>query len=222
MKILFKIVILLCLVSPIITKSQEDSTQIFTSPHNLLTTEQQNEISQSAGLDILITEWGFGAGFNYTLYRDNLQFCFGTSFSGLKNSFEYSNYLVDGEYRVLNKINRVYRIPMTFSVQYEPFKKYLDDSFRPFVSLGTGASLILTSPYEKTFFESLNYLENYIKPTVFLGIGSFFSNNNQAVYSVYFRYYYVPIPANEVFSLNKYSITEGGGLFFGISVGMGW
>jgi hypothetical protein len=210
----------------------QDTNFIFKSSRPLL---QNNtglrDYHNIAGGDFFLTEVGFGFGGHYNkIFNEALLLDFSLNFSGLRNSDEQKVQVQDPEtgyveYRVLNKVNRLYRMPVTVGVKYHLLSKLLGDSFQPYIGGGAGATVIMQLPYEEfanDFFKSLNYATFYIKPTIYLGFGADFGVASKTRTTVYLNYNYTPFGADGIESIRGLPIHNCGGVFLGLRFGVAW
>lgn len=226
-----KILILPLLILTYFTSfgQDSDSTFIFESPRPLVQTDVTlKEYKIGYGADIFLTNVGFGFGGYYQNFLTRTsQIEVSLHFSSLRNSDETIVRVVDPvdntiEYVYKNKINRLYRMPVTVSYKRHILTKTLGSGFKPFLVGGLGGTLIMDIPYknfENEFFEALNYPEFYIKPTVMGGVGLDFGMNSSKRMSVYLNYLYTPPGGDRIISIENLPIDNCGGIFLGIKLG---
>jgi drug/metabolite transporter (DMT)-like permease len=174
---------------------QYDSTMVFGNPQNPLITADTSSSLNSYGLDVLFSNNGFGLGFFYRKeYSRTLQGFASLAISEAKDNNEveyYDPYTYQSI--VPGKINRFLVFPLTFGVQYRLFEDEILDNFRPYISGGVGPAVVLSSPYEKEFFNSLGYARAHWTFNAFVGAGAFFGNEKGNIMGVSFRYYILPV-----------------------------
>lgn len=218
--------------------SQEtDSTIVFESPNKDITTPVKAELHDAWGIDILLSNNGFGlAGFYRREFSRDL---FGTITLGIAeskddNEVEYIDYW--GQSYVFGKINRFLLIPLHLGIQYRLFADDITDSFRPYVNASIGPSLILASPYidlntgeQIEYFKSLGKGRAHYTVGGFIGAGAYFGSDLGSLSGVNIRYYFVPVaggipsmfelPDREGDPLKVRRKKEFGGFFITINIG---
>jgi hypothetical protein len=174
---------------------QNDSSMVFGNPQNPLITADTSSPTHSYGLDVLFSNNGFGLGFFYRKeYSRTLQGFASLAISEAKDNNEveyYDPYTYQSI--VPGKINRFMVFPLTFGVQYRLFEDDILDNFRPYISGGIGPAVVLSSPYEKEFFNSLGYAQAHWTFNAFVGGGAFFGSEKGNIMGVSFRYYVLPV-----------------------------
>lgn len=224
---------------------------VFHSPRNdsslALTdnTLEQPSYRNAWGLDILISNDGFGLG---TFYRREFSedlFGFGMfsiSESKDEREFEQFDYRYGVSY-VPGKLQRFLVMPLTFGVQYRLFREDIADNFRPFVNAGAGPTMIFSAPFAEVtrtatgtiqanqieFFKSLGRGQAHYTASAFIGVGANFGSEKANVFGVNFRYYFTYLLGDGLPSL--YNTTTGdlaatkrefGGFFITLNVGMAY
>lgn len=202
---------------------EEDSTIIFKSPRPLISEQQQSKLNSKIwGVDVLFSTNGFGAGFFYQRNFSELTSGFiNLGISGARNSDEFEYYDIQAEkYLVKDKINRLYIFPLTVGVQYRLFADKIAETFRPHVNMGIGTTFILSTPYDREFFSAFGYANGYTRFGGFLGIGADLGGSGKNSMGVNVRYYFIPFGGDGLESISGLPITDFGGLFLTISVGL--
>jgi len=178
-------------------------------------------MNNSLCLDIIFSNSGFGGGllYTHTLDKDNILFA-NFYISGARNTdeLEYWDYNT-GTWRVPNKVNRLFMIPLTFGYTRLMFQDAIAGSFKPFITGGVGPALILSTPYEKEWFSAWNYTQAYIRLDTYIGIGAYFSLIDNSIASANIRYYYIPFGGEGLESIRNLPIKDFGGLVLSLSVG---
>ncbi len=228
-----KLVLTIILLVTVFTEDilSQDTNFIFKSPRPLLESSiALRDYNHIAGADIFITEAGFGLGGHYQKYI-NKKFLFqcDINFSGLKNSDEQKAQYITPEgdivYLVLNKVNRIYRMPLSIGVKYNVLSSILGDGFKPYIGAGVGGSMIFILPYEEfhdDFFGSINYMKTEIKPLAYVETGADFGSDSKKRSTVYVRYYYIPYGGKGIESIRDLPIENCGGVFLGLRFGFAW
>ncbi|MBI3259311.1 MAG: hypothetical protein HYZ54_07565 [Ignavibacteriae bacterium] len=204
---------------------EEDSTIIFKSPRPLISEQQQSKLNSKIwGVDVLFSTNGFGAGFFYQRNFSDLTSGFiNFGVSGARNSDEFEDYdYSKNEFFIKNKVNRLYIFPLTIGVQYRIFADKIAETFRPHINAGVGSTFILAIPYERTvsFFTSLGQANTYTRFGGFLGIGADLGGSGKNSMGVNVRYYFIPFGGDGLESIRGLPITDFGGLFLTVSVGL--
>ena len=106
------------------TPKTTDTTIIFTpSDPNLIREQSYSPTVQAWGLDLLLSNHGFGMGVFYRYeMSDELSLMFNFAISDVKDDTEFERYDYFGQSIIPGKKNRLLLLPLTFSVQYRLFK----------------------------------------------------------------------------------------------------
>ncbi len=210
----------------------------------------QENFRNAWGLDVLISNDGFGLG---TFYRRELtEDLFGFamfSISEAKDEREFEQYdYYYGVSYVPGKLRRFMVMPLTFGLQYRLFREDITDNFRPFVNVGAGPTMIFSSPFTEItivrdangnpistqsnqieFFKSLGKGQAHYTASAFIGVGANFGTEKASVFGVNFRYYFTYLFGNGLPSLYNTSTGEiaarkkdFGGFFITLNVGMAY
>ncbi|MFZ4621585.1 MAG: hypothetical protein ACOYNS_13575 [Bacteroidota bacterium] len=188
-----KIFFLLLIGMSFLSAQSKDSTIIFSSPDAEILAPVQSSYNDGWGVDILLSNNGFGfAGFYRHQYSRELAgtVTLGIAESKDDNEVEYFDYW--GQSYIPGKINRFLMMPIMFGAQYRLFADDITDSFRPYVNGGVGPTVILASPYDKEFFNSLAYGQAHYTFGGYVGIGAFFGSDMGSLSGINVRYYYIP------------------------------
>lgn len=187
------IILMIFIITSSLFTQQKDSTLIFESPDQEFTKPIPSAMDDAWGVDILLSNNGFGlAGFYRHQYSRDL---FGTVTLGVAeskddNEVEYFDYW--GQSYIPGKINRFLLIPLHVGVQYRLFADDITDSFRPYLNAGVGPSVVLASPYNREYFNSLGYARAHYTVGGYVGIGAFFGSDIGSLSGINLRYYFVP------------------------------
>lgn len=173
------------------------------------------------GLDIMIGESGFGLG---TFFRNQLSMKW-TVFTDLSLSetkddreFEYVDFF--GRTFTIGKKNRVFAIPFNVGVQYRIFENIIYDNLRPYLNFGIGPTLVLTTPYEKEFFNAFGDTQSKIAVGGYLGFGANFGLDKSSLVGLNFRYYYTHFFDKGVESLYDRYKKSFGSFFVTLNLGL--
>ncbi len=177
----------------LLAAQSKDSTIIFSSPDADILTPVQSSYNDAWGVDILLSNNGFGfAGFFRHQYTRELSgtVTLGIAESKDDNEVEYFDYW--GQSYVPGKVNRFLMMPVMFGAQYRLFADDITDSFRPYINGGAGPTVVLASPYEREFFNSLGYGRAHYTLGAYVGLGAFFGSEAGSLSGINIRYYYIP------------------------------
>lgn len=172
------------------------------------------------GFDFMFSEGGFGFG---TFYRYNLTPTL-TVFSDISVSeakddreIEYIDYW--GNTTVIGKKNRIFLLPLTFGLQQRIFYGSLSDNLRPYLTVGAGPSMVLTTPYEREFFNSFSKAHARYTLGGYFGFGANFGLDQSNVIGLSVRYYIVHFFGEGVESLYFRPKKDLGGFYLNINIG---
>jgi hypothetical protein len=172
------------------------------------------------GMDIMFSESGFGLGFFYRHSfsdRWKLHADFSISESKDQGEVEYYNYW--GEKIVPGKVNRVFLLPLYAGVQYRLFRDALTDNLRPYIEVGGGPTLVLTTPYEREFFSSLGYAQAKYTAGGYVGFGANFGLSRESLLGIGMRYYHIQFFDEGVRSMENNRLKELGGVYLILRLG---
>lgn len=173
------------------------------------------------GLDVMIGESGFGLG---TFYRKQLSMKW-TAFADLSLSetkddreFEYIDFF--GRTFTVGKKNRVFAVPLNLGLQYRLFENLIYDNLRPYVNFGVGPTLVLTTPYEKEFFNAFGDTKTKTAIGGYVGFGANFGLDKSSLIGLNFRYYYTHFFDEGVESLFERYKKSFGSFFVTLNLGL--
>ncbi len=207
-----------------------DSVLVFESPRPLISIGDKTKVKESSyGFDVLLSDSGFGVGFFWQRQVLGGDMIIYSNFliSGARNSDEFDQY-INGNWQVPDKINRIFKFPLTFGIQKFIFKDDLSESLQPFLTLGVGPTFILANPYTYNrepneevmgWFKSFSYGEFTVRFGGSAGIGAYFGNINNAIFGVNIKYYYVPYGGEGIESVAGLPMTNLGGIFLSLTIG---
>jgi hypothetical protein len=180
-----KIIILLALFPFFLTNAQEIGKVV---------PEKEPEIfpDNAYGLDIMFGEGGPGLG---AFYRHQLSRKF-TLFTDISLSetkdekeFEYIDYF--GNTFTIGKKNRVFSIPVMAGLQYRLFENSINDNLRPYVNLGLGPTIVMTTPYSVEYFSAFGKAKLKYALGGYIGFGANFGLDKTNLLGINFRYYLI-------------------------------
>lgn len=173
------------------------------------------------GVDIMFGEGGFGLGtFWRHKFERELTGYVDLSFSESKDDkeVEYIDYW--GQTYVLGKKNRVFVVPLNFGVQYRLFSDALTDNLRPYINAAVGPSLILTTPYEKEFFNAFGETHSKVAIGGYVGFGANFGISKSNLIGINMRYYYAKLPGNGVENMEGRMRTSISAFYITLNLGL--
>lgn len=111
---------------------------------------EQNPYGTGAGLQILLTNNGFGLGgyYNHTLSRST-SFLVEVNLGAGKDEREVKFFSYRGTSSIPYKANYLLMLPVQLGVQQRLFKEAIEENFRPYLQLTTGPTLGWQYPYFK-------------------------------------------------------------------------
>jgi len=177
----------------------------------------------SLGLDIMFSEGGIGMGFFYRRQLNQKLTVF-TDFSISEAKDEQEIDFVDPYYPyqtiTYGKKNRIFLLPLNFGLQYRLFEKVLSDNLRPYFNLGVGPAMVVTTPYDREFFNAFGKAQSRFTVGGYIGFGGNFGLDNSSLVGLNIRYYVIRFFDDGVESLYGKYKKELGGIFLTINIGM--
>lgn len=216
-----------------------DTTIIFTpSNPNLIQPQSYRPMTKAWGLDILMSNNGFGLGAFYrNEFSDELSLILNFAVSDVKDETEFEQYDYYGNSYVPGKKNRLLLMPLTATIQYRLFKDDIVDNFRPFINAGIGPTMVFVAPYAHPtnyyfsdgtyaytdpgkidFFTSLKYGKMQYTIGGYVGVGAYFGMEKGTLTGLSVKYFLARFP-------NGIEVMEGGfmknfgGLFITLTFG---
>jgi hypothetical protein len=188
-----------------------------------LAPEKQPEVfpDNTFGIDIMFCEGGFGFG---TFYRRQLTqkltafTDFSISESKDEKEFEYVDYF--GNTYTVGKKNRVFLLPINFGLQYRLFENVISDNLRPYLNAGVGPTMVLTTPYEREFFNAFGKAHALYTLGSYFGFGANFGLDKSSLVGINLRYYIIHFFNEGVESLDGRFKKDLGGVYLTINIGM--
>lgn len=181
---------------------------------------------QAIGMDLLFSAsgWGIG-GFYQRELTTNLSGFLHLGLSGRRNTDEFENAFLGPIPVVSNKVNRLFMVPFTIGAQYRVFREALQETFRPFVSLGVTPTYIMSTPYIRDgqyydFFAAFGHSTSYVRLGGVIGVGSFFgSPATGSLIGVQLRYFAIPFGGSGIESVRDNPVRDFGGIFLSLTIG---
>lgn len=199
------------------------------------------------GLDVLISEDGFGLGTFYQREFHPDWHGFATfSISESKDEREVERYdpFTQRTY-VPDKLNRFLVMPLMVGIQHRLFREEIMETFRPYINAGVGPAMIFASPAAEVIFHSADFIEHrqveffrslgrgkaHYTAGGFIGVGANFGSERSNLMGVNFRYYFTYLFGDGLPSLysisNRQLLISGrkksfGGFFITLNLGMAY
>lgn len=174
---------------------------IFTIPFLFINAQKIGEFAKekprlqfpnnSLGIDIMIGEGGFGFGgfYRYTFSVPLTGFV-DFSISESKNEREIDRYDIFGRpLPIIGKKNRVFLLPLNFGVQYRMFYESLTDNLRPYINVGVGPTMLVTSPAQEEFFKSFGKAQTKFGFGGYVGLGANIGSTPNNLVGLNIRYF---------------------------------
>ena len=177
------------------------------------------------GLDIMFSDGGFGlGGFYRRQFSDTVTGFVDLSMSESKDEREFT-YTYQDIYGYINtytvgKVNRVFLVPINFGLQYRLFENAIYDNLRPYINAGVGPSIVITTPYEREFFNAFGHANTKITLGSYIGFGANFGLDKSSLVGINLRYYIVHFFDQGVESLQGKFRKDIGGVYLTINLGL--
>lgn len=172
------------------------------------------------GLDVLFGESGFGAGsfFRKQLSQKLTAFA-DISFSEAKDEREFEYIDIFGQTFTVGKLNRIFLVPLHFGIQYRLFENVIYDNLRPYINVGIGPSLVMTTPANEEFFTAFGDATSQIAVGGYVGFGANFGLDKNNLLGLNMRYYYTHLFSDGVESLLGRPKKDIGSFFITLNLG---
>ena len=139
------------------------------------------------------------------------------SISGVTDNTEVEHYDYYGNSYVNNKVNRLYMATLSFGIKHNIFFDDIEGNFKPLIKAGLAPSLILITPYNRSFFQSFQYSQTSFGIGGYAGIGLEYYESNSIGLGITLEYYYIPVVGPDVYSLQDKKISNVGGVQIGFN-----
>ena len=150
--------------------------------------------NNSWGIDIMFGEGGFGLG---TFYRrslsQNITGFIDFSISETKDDREVTYVDYFGNQYTPDKVNRAFLFPVNLGIQYRIFSESLTENLSPYITVGVGPAIILTTPYDQEFFKSFGDAKAHYAIGGYIGLGTNIGVSKSNLIGLNARYYYTQI-----------------------------
>lgn len=150
------------------------------------------------GVDLMFGEGGFGIGtFLRKEFNVKLTGFVDISFSESKDEreFQYIDYW--GNTYTVGKKNRVFIVPLNFGLQYRLFEDDITSTLRPYLNIGVGPTMVITTPYLSDNGEQVEFFSAFGDAQVkyaaggYAGFGANFGSSKSNLVGINLRYYYI-------------------------------
>jgi hypothetical protein len=178
------------------------------------------------GMDLMFSEGGFGLG---TFYRravsEDITLFTDFSISEAKDPQEFTYIDYFGQTQTPGKINRAFLLPLNFGMQYRLFENAIFDNLRPYINAAIGPSMVVTTPYDREFFNAFGKAQARYTLGGYIGIGANFGLDKSSLVGLNVRYYVIHF-FNKGIEILDPALTNGrlendlGGVFITLNIGM--
>ncbi|MDA0987242.1 MAG: hypothetical protein O3A55_06575 [Bacteroidetes bacterium] len=225
MKFRFIILFILSFLGTV-TSAEKVKQSILRLKNNQSTIEFLNP-SKVWGVDILLSNGGFGiGGFFAQPLNSDYTFTASMTFNEAKDEGEVEYYDYWGQIIIPGKINRFLVVPIYAGMQKRLFSEDIVDNFRPYINFSVGPTMIFTTNYNKEFFSSLGEGRSHWTFGGYIGIGANFGKITSSLSGVNLRYYFIPfrsgIPSMKSEDNVISKLKEFGGFFITLNFGKGY
>lgn len=220
-------IFLLLFVFPVF--AQDSRTNNKKPQPTVRTISLEMEKRNSLAGEVLASTNGFGLGIFYrNVYSPQWSSTMNFSISSVKDDDEVTYYDYFGNAVSPGKINRFMLIPLLGGIEHRLFTEEIVGTFRPFLNIGAGLSMIYASPAQEEFFTSLKYGKMYYSYAGYIGTWAYFGNKKESLLGINVRFLFAPfakgiesleISSNMVNQTKRKRIKEFGGLYITLSFG---
>ncbi len=177
--------------------------------------------TNSWGVDIMFGEGGLGLG---TFFRNSFStnatgfIDFSISESKDDKEVEYVDFF--GRTFTIGKENRVFLLPLYFGLQYRLFSNTLTDNLRPYVNFGVGPTFVVTTPYDREFFNAFGKAQMHYAAGGYVGFGANIGISKSNLVGINLRYYYIKLFNEGVENMTDRFRKEIGSFYLTINIGI--
>jgi hypothetical protein len=181
------------------------------------------EIRGAWGADIMASDGGFGLGLFYRrAISPDLSWFTTFSISESKDPHEVERFdPYTGQSFVPGKLNRFLLLPLYGGIQYRLWREEIVETFRPFVNVAIGPTMVYEMPFAKVtpipggyadaqqvdFFKAIGQGRAHYTLGGYVGFGANFGSERGNVIGVNFRYYVVYLLSGSLPS--SYNVVSG-------------
>lgn len=186
----------------------------FDNTSDILKPEKKESINKWA-INVVFSDNGFGAGASlYYPLSENVMGFSGLFFSGAKDDREFDSSDLFGNTYTPFKINRLFMIPLNLGVQFRLFRNEVTDNLRPLINFGITPTVIIYTPYDKSFFYSFKFAHAKYTVGAFAGAGVDYLTSKTSSINVNVRYYYLSLFGEGIQSIESKEKKFYGGIYF--------
>mgnify|MGYP001773443664 CR=1 FL=1 len=198
------------------TPEMPDSLFVFESPRPLIVADRG--MPPSWGIVLVFSGSGFGGGVAYQQgLTQAVAWSAELTVSGARNSDELEVYDPStGTLAVPGKVNRLFLIPLSLSLQYFPFTEVMDDAFAPLVTAGVVPAVVIATPYQEEFFHAFRKARLFGRLGAHVGLGAHIRYAGQSFLTVGIRYYTIPFGGAGLESVRGRPIRDFGGIVLSV------
>jgi hypothetical protein len=176
--------------------------------------------TNAMGIDIMFSEGGFGmGGFYRRRFTSELSGFTDLSISEAKDPHEFTYVDYFGNSYTLGKKNRAFLLPLNFGLQYRLFENVIYDNLRPYLNIGVGPSMVVTTPYEQEYFKAFGRAHAQFTLGGYFGFGAYFGIDKSSMVGVNLRYYVVHLFNNGIEIMYGRHEKNLGGFYLTINLG---
>lgn len=195
---------------------------VIPSPDTIPATATGSMRPHALGLDLLVSNGGFGLG---TFYRrefsDDFSVFLDLSVSEVKDDDEVQVYNYYGESYTLGKVNRFLILPLCLGVQKRFFQEDILDNFRPYLSAAVGPTMIYVFPEREEYFTAISHGQPEYTIGGYIGGGAYFGSDKSNLFGLNLRYYFIPYPSG-LEGIRGRAKTQFGGFYITMNFGTAW
>ena len=206
-------------------RAQDDGRIVFKDPKSrgqeVLSEDDLKPHTNAWGGDLMLGNDGVGVGtFYHVLFSEDLTGIAEISFSEAKDFREIDvvDYYYGNQFSP-NKVNRVFRVPLFFGLQYRLFREDIVDNFRPFINGGVGPVMLYITDAKREFFSSLGFGHARYTYGGFVGAGAQFGFDRSSVFGLNLKYLIIPTPKGTQ-SVEQGELPNANGFFIALSIGL--
>jgi hypothetical protein len=178
------------------------------------------ELRNNLGLGVVYSEKGYGiTGAYFKSISNSSDMFVNFSITGISDTREFEYFDYWGNSYIPGKVNRVFLLPLNIGIQHYIFKDEIENDFKPLVNIGITPALVLSNPYDKSYFKAFGYFNAAFAFGGFAGVGMEYNQSKNLAFSLNLRYFYLPVIGSNVMSLKDKPMKDLGGiqLVFGVN-----
>ncbi len=175
----------------------------------------------SWGVDLMFGEGGFGLGTFYRkAFSQDLSGFVDFSISELKDAREVQYIDYFGNTYTPDKVNRSFLFPVNVGAQFRLFSDVLTDNLRPYINIGVGPTVIVTTPYNQEFFSAFKYAKAHYALGGYIGLGANMGISKTNLIGLNVRYFYAHVFGNGIENLANQFRSDIGQLYITLNLGI--